>query len=247
MIKGHRAITTPLFRLLSSVVALIFATFILESVAFAQVIDPDPSTGCTIDCGFDIPTVDNRDPALPDPEECSDCGSVDPEEAIVLVPVSTAATSVIVAAINDTDRGCAAMQPASPRAAFDQSAYEIDCLAMHYRKAAKKIPNQGEYKAVRAALEAAADKLDQIVVANQDPDAEIVEIRERGKNAAPIAGTVRPIKPEKLASARKAAAAVVEETALLILRSGEIPTRRNVHFTEIAHALSGALVVLRAA
>ena len=40
---------------------------------------------------------------------------------------------------------------------------------------------------------------------------------------------------------------VVKETELVILRSGEDPTRRTAHYQEVAEAVDSNLVILRSA
>ncbi len=176
------------------------------------------------------------------------CGDDMSIPKVTLAPLSKASTSTIVTALNDTTRGCNDMLVFPPKKEFGKELYQIDCLRLHYKKIADSIPENGDYKGVKAALEDASRKLDRIVRQNQDLTQPVVQIHERGKPDATIVdGGLRPIKKERLAVARAAAQKVIEDTALIILRSGEIPTRRNVHYTSISVAVSTNLVVLRSA
>jgi hypothetical protein len=58
---------------------------------------------------------------------------------------------------------------------------------------------------------------------------------------------LRAVAPEAESAALAAAEAVVIETAAVILRSGEDPTRRTAHFQAIAAAVDSNLVILRSA
>ena len=153
----------------------------------------------------------------------------------------------MVKAVDDTNRACTDPQPVSSARDLNLRAYQIDCIQLHYKRIAAQIPSNGDYRDVKAALENASRELEKIVVANQDRSAAVLDIRERGKPEAPVAGSVRAIKADRLNAANRAAAAIIQETALVILRSGEIPTRRNIHYASIAKAVTSNLVVLRSA
>lgn len=125
--------------------------------------------------------------------------------------------------------------------------YRIDCIRIHYLAVAAALPDNGDYAPVKAALLDGAAKLDAIVKANLDPVAPPVRAHKGGKPAAPQTPPLRAVKPEKRAEAEAQAAAVVEETSLVILRSGEDPSRREPHYQEISEAVDSGLVILRSA
>lgn len=176
------------------------------------------------------------------------CGEDMTIPEVSLTPVSKASTDTLVTALNDTSRGCNEMLIFPPQKGVNQDVYQIDCLRLHYKKIADSIPENGDYKGVKKAMEDASRQLEKIVRDNLDTEQPRVSIKERGKPEAPLVqGSLRPIKKARLAAANAAAAKVIQETALVILRSGEIPTRRNVHYTAIASAVSSNLVILRAA
>ena len=91
----------------------------------------------------------------------------------------------------------------------------------------------------------AADKLDAIVAKYEDESAPVLRPREGHKPAAKRLPKVRPVKEAFAEAAAVEAAMVVEETELIILRSGGDPARRTQHYTEIAAAVEENLVILR--
>jgi hypothetical protein len=125
--------------------------------------------------------------------------------------------------------------------------YRIDCLRIYYGWVADELPDTGDYVPIKKAMRRAEAKLNAIVKANLDTTEPKIEPREgHKKNAA----RVPPIRPVKKAAAKKAAAqatAVVQELELVILRSGEDPSKRKPHFAEVAAAVEDNLVVLRSA
>jgi hypothetical protein len=125
--------------------------------------------------------------------------------------------------------------------------YRIDCLRIYYGWVADELPDVGDYVPIKKAMRRAEAKLNAIVKANLDTTEPKIEPREgHKKNAARLP----PIRPVKKAAAKKAAAqatAGVEELELVILRSGEDPSKRKPHFTEVAAAVEDNLVVLRSA
>lgn len=125
--------------------------------------------------------------------------------------------------------------------------YVVDCLRVYYGWAADAIPDRGEYADIKKALRWAEKKLTAIVSANIDRDAPVILPREGHKKNAK---KLPPLRPVKKASRKKVAAqakAVVQETELVILRSGEDPARRTEHFQEVAAAVDSNLVILRSA
>lgn len=125
--------------------------------------------------------------------------------------------------------------------------YRIDCLRIYYKQIAESLPNNGEYLPIKRALENASLELGKIVKANIDRPAGKIQPRYRNKPAAPKMPSLRAVKPEAEAAALKAAEKVVAETAMIILRSGEDPSRRTAHYQEIAAAVDSNMLILRSA
>lgn len=125
--------------------------------------------------------------------------------------------------------------------------YRIDCLRVYYGWAADSLPDRGEYLPVKKALRDAERELSAIVSANLDRTAPVIEPREGHKKNAKRLPPLRPVKKSAEKKALAQAQAVVKETELVILRSGEDPARRETHFNAVAEAVDSNLVILRSA
>ena len=125
--------------------------------------------------------------------------------------------------------------------------YRIDCLRIYYGWVADQLPDRGDYAPIRKAMRQAEAKLDRIVRANLDTQAPRIEPNEGYKPNAKRLPPVRAVKKSAAKKAAKQAEAVVQETELLIIRSGEDPARRTPHFTAVADAVDDNLVILRSA
>ncbi len=123
--------------------------------------------------------------------------------------------------------------------------YRLDCLRISYIELARSMPATGDYLPVREALLTAADQLDRIIAGNLDPAAPTIRPREGGRDRAPRLAPVRAVAPDRIAAANAAAADIVSEASLLILRSGKDPKRRSAHYIEIAAAVDNNVILLR--
>lgn len=125
--------------------------------------------------------------------------------------------------------------------------YRIDCLRIYYLKVAANLPNSGDYLPIKQAMLNAADKLDAIVTKYEDQSAPILRPREGHKSGAKRLPKVRPVKEAFAEAAAVEAAMIVEETELIIIRSGGDPARRTQAYTDVAAAVEENLVILRSA
>jgi hypothetical protein len=125
--------------------------------------------------------------------------------------------------------------------------YRIDCLRLYYLKVAANLPDTGDYLPIKQAMLDAAAKLDAIVAKYQDEDAPVLHLREGHKPAAKRLPPVRAVKKGFAEVAAAEAARVVEETDLVIIRSGGDPARRTAAYTDVAAAVEDNLVILRSA
>ncbi|NGM44308.1 hypothetical protein G5B31_02015 [Rhodobacter sp. SGA-6-6] len=148
-------------------------------------------------------------------------------------------TNALVKIIEDANRTCGSAQMALE--------YRIDCLRIYYGWVADKLPDTGDYAPVKKAMKQAEAKLDRIVRANLDPTQETITPKEGYKKNAKRLPPVRAVKKSAAKKAARQAEAVVQETELLIIRSGEDPARRTPHFTAVAEAVDDNLVILRSA
>lgn len=125
--------------------------------------------------------------------------------------------------------------------------YRIDCLRLYYLKVAANLPDRGDYLPIKRAMLDAAAKLDAIVTKYEDDSAPAIRPREGHKSGAKRLPQVRPVKEAFAEAAAVEAARVVEETELIIIRSGGDPARRTPHYTDVAAAVEENLVILRSA
>jgi hypothetical protein len=172
---------------------------------------------------------------------CSTCGkspTLSESPGAIGGPLATldpAATDLIVRYLSASRDTCG--RKLDPR-------YRIDCLRAFYVSTANAIPATGAYAPVRAALFAAARKLDRIVEANLDPAAPTIRPR-RADNGGHHMQPLRAVARANLRTANAEAAKVVKETEMLILRSADVPKQRTAHYQKIATALDQNLILLR--
>ncbi|MFO1202818.1 MAG: hypothetical protein U1E58_09315 [Tabrizicola sp.] len=125
--------------------------------------------------------------------------------------------------------------------------YRIDCLRLYYLKVASNLPDTGDYLPIKKAMLDAAAKLDAIVTKYQDESEPVIRPREGHKSSAKRLPPVRPVKEAFAEAAAVEAQRVVEETELIIIRSGGDPARRTQAYTDIAAAVEENIVILRSA
>jgi len=148
-------------------------------------------------------------------------------------------TNTLVKIINRANSTCGSKKMAAQ--------YRVDCLRIYYGWVADQLPDRGDYAPIKKAMRQAEAKLDRIVSANLDTQAPRIEPNEGYK---PDAKRLPPIRAVKKSATRKVATqaeAVVKEAELLIIRSGEDPSRRSQHYTAVAEAVDDNLVILRSA
>ena len=125
--------------------------------------------------------------------------------------------------------------------------YRIDCLRIYYLKVAANLPDTGDYLPIKQAMLDAASKLDAIVTKYEDETLPALRPRDGHKPMAKRLPPVRAVKEAFVETAAAEAARVVEETELIIIRSGGDPARRTQAYTDIAAAVEDNLVILRSA
>ena len=125
--------------------------------------------------------------------------------------------------------------------------YRVDCLRIYYGWVADSLPDSGDYLPIKKAMRKAEQKLAAIVSANVDRTEPVITPRDGHKKNAKKLPPLRAIKKSAESKAVAQAEKVVKETELVILRSGEDPTRRTAHYEEVSAALDSNLVILRSA
>jgi len=153
--------------------------------------------------------------------------------------LNTGTTKGLVTILNKANATCGSTKM--------EARYRIDCLRIYYGWVADELPDTGDYAPIKKAMRRAEAKLDAIVKANLDTNEPAIEPREGYKSNAKRMPPVRAVKKSATRKAAAQAAAVVQEAELVIVRSGEDPSRRKPHFTEVAAAVEDNLVILRSA
>ena len=125
--------------------------------------------------------------------------------------------------------------------------YRIDCLRVYYGWIADDLPDSGDYLPIKQQIQKAEKKLAAIVSANVDTKAPVITPRKGHKPSAKKLPPLRAVKKSAESKAVGQATAVINGAQLLILRSGEDPTRRTAHYEEVSAALDSNLVILRSA
>ena len=195
----------------------------------------DPGGNDTVDPGGNdtVDTGGGEDPPQMIPQPIHEANN--PPQGTVL---SDRTTDAIAARLSEANITCGGRLPME---------YRIDCIRNYYADLAQDLPNTGDYRPVKQALLQAARQLDAIVRANLDPSAPKIRPNRGNKPDSPRIGPLRAVKATGAKKAAKAAGQVIAETSLVILRSGEDPTRRTAHYAEISTAMESNLTILRSA
>lgn len=195
----------------------------------------DPGGNDTVDPGGNdtVDTGGGEDPPQMIPQPIHEANN--PPQGTVL---SDRTTDAIAARLSEANITCGGRLPME---------YRIDCIRNYYADLAQDLPNTGDYRPVKQALLQAVRQLDAIVRANLDPSAQKIRPNRGNKPDSPRIGPLRAVKPTGAKKAAKAAGQVIAETSLVILRSGEDPTRRTAHYAEISTAMESNLTILRSA
>jgi len=124
-----------------------------------------------------------------------------------------------------------------------QSEYVIDCLAERLAVIAAGLPEGGDYADARAALNAAAGRLSELVADNQDGDFPASLTRSLRPDAPPASRPLRPVRSDNLAATLAAASGILAETQTQLLRSSTASSEA-VHFQRIAAAVGNTNTIL---
>jgi len=123
--------------------------------------------------------------------------------------------------------------------------YRVDCIRQTLLRAARELPDRGDYAPMKAILEDAAAKLGTIVAQNPDRSAGTVTPNVGGRPLAPTLPPLRAIDPAAQEQALEQAVAVLEETETLLLRSAAGSSVRLPHYELVAQAVDSTKVLLR--
>jgi hypothetical protein len=122
----------------------------------------------------------------------------------------------------------------------------IHCLAYQYEALASQIPGTAEYHDMRIAILQAARNLRRLAAENLDPEAPMARVPRVADRVPPVARRQVPaVRRDTLAETTRAAEAILEETATVLLRSAESTRNRSVAYQRVAEAIDSSKVLLR--
>jgi filamentous hemagglutinin family protein len=124
-----------------------------------------------------------------------------------------------------------------------QSEYVVDCLSERLAVIAAGLPQSGDYADARAALNAAAGRLSELVAENQDSDFPANLTRSLRPDAPPSSRPLRPVRTDNLADTLAAASGILAETQTQLLRSASA-SQESVHYQRIATAVGSTNTIL---
>ncbi len=119
----------------------------------------------------------------------------------------------------------------------------IDCLSERLAVIAAGLPETGDYADARAALNAAAGRLAELVAQNEATDFPANLTRSLRPDAPPASRPLRPVRTDNLASTLAAASGILAETQTQLLRSASASTE-SVHYQRIATAVGSTNTIL---
>jgi len=119
--------------------------------------------------------------------------------------------------------------------------YRVDCIAEEYKVTAARIAPDSAFAPMRQVLTQAAATLERAVEAQRDRRQPRVSAVVGTRRTAPIT----PVRPEAAAVVNTAAARIVEEAGLTLLRSVPDEDVRAASFQRIASAFDDTAVLLR--
>lgn len=124
-----------------------------------------------------------------------------------------------------------------------QSEYVIDCLSERLAIISAGLPETGDYADARAALNAAAGRLSELVAANEDTDFPANLTRSLRPDAPPSSRPLRPVRQDNLAATLAAASGILAETQTQLLRSASASSE-SIHYQRIATAVGSTNTIL---
>lgn len=144
-------------------------------------------------------------------------------------------TDVIVNTLGAAQQFCGAV---------DQ-AYRVDCLAERLGNMANGIPSGTDYAEVKEILNAASRDMSSLVNANRDAARPRQNVRTAGAGAQSTTRPLTPIRQTSLAQVSADAAAILDRTETILLRSPDDEGGKKQHYARIASALGSNKTLLR--
>lgn len=128
--------------------------------------------------------------------------------------------------------------------ALDDS-YQVDCLAERLNRLAGSIPEDSDYAEVRDLLEQSSKEMAALARSNRDTGKPRQSASTGGANAQATTRPLTPVRDSSLAEVNQQAAAILERTETLLLRTPDDDTGKKLHYTRIAEAIGSNKTLLR--
>lgn len=161
-----------------------------------------------------------------------------PEALLAGVAASPEATARIVARVERAFEFCTALV---------QREYVVDCLSERLDVLAQSLPDTGDYAEMKAALDQASERLAAVVARNPSPTLPAGVATTQGPAPEATTRPLTPVATEAVDAALAEAAAIIEETETILLRSAGGSTDRAAAYSQVSGALETGTVLLRSA
>ena len=127
---------------------------------------------------------------------------------------------------------------------LDQS-YQIDCIAERLDKMARDIPKDSDYQEVRDLLASTSKEMASVARKNRDRSQPRKAASSGGSNPQATSRPLTPVASASLLEASRQAAAILDRTETLLLRSPDDDSGKSLHYTRIAEAIGSNKTLLR--
>lgn len=154
---------------------------------------------------------------------------------------STNYTDVVTGSIASAQQFCAEIEGDS---------YRVDCLAERLETISNDIPQGTDYQEVKQILKDTSNQLEALARQNRDSSLPRGRATRAATDTTPAVSTSRPltpVAPEALPQVNQQAAAILDNTETLLLRSAAGSESKTQQYSRIAEALNSSKVLLRSA
>jgi ABC-type transporter Mla subunit MlaD len=152
---------------------------------------------------------------------------------------STNYTEVLTSSIAAAQQFCADL---------NNDSYTVDCLAERLGNISDDIPPGTDYQEVKQILQDTSDQLENLARQNRDPNQARGRATRAATDTTPELTTTRPltpVTPQSLPQVNQQAAAILDNTETLLLRSAAGAESKAQQYSRIAEALNSSKVLLR--
>lgn len=132
-------------------------------------------------------------------------------------------------------------------AAIGADEYVVDCLSERLSVIAEKLPETGEFAAMRGIISDASAQLGTIAAQSPSPDLPSRVISSTGPTPVATTRALRPTATASLSDSLAAANAVIEQAQITLLRSTSDSEDRSLSYQQVAAVVGRTRSLLRSA